>query len=225
MNSEKHSLALLLEPQLWPLDPVDDSERKDIEIRAEEFKKKGNDAFKEERLDDAVEHYNKALDLIDSTYGNLAAILFSNRSAVYHKKCDYDGALLDANESIFFNPKYIKGYIRRFKALEGLEKWHEAHEDLKKIIEMDPSLEPTYRTTLIKVKKEADTKFEAEKEEMMGKLKSGANWLLGKVGLSTDNFKLEQDPSTGSYNVKFEPGENSNPNFQFNFGGDKKGDQ
>jgi len=220
LDIAEHNIAQVLEPKLWPLEPVDEN-RKCIEEKTNVLKALGNASLKDGRLEEAVKYYNEALDLIDSSYEELAAILFSNRSAVYHRKCDYDGALLDANEAIHFNPGYIKGYIRRFKAFEGLEKWHEAHEDLKKIIEMDPSLEPTYRSTILKVKSEAEAKFEKEKEEMMGKLKSGANWLLGKVGLSTDNFQLEQDPTSGSYNVKFEPGENSNPNFQFNFG-DKK---
>jgi hypothetical protein len=42
------------------------------------------------------------------------------------------------------------------------------------------------------------------KEEMLGKLKDLGNNLLGKFGLSLDNFKAEQDPGTGSYSIKFQ---------------------
>lgn len=42
------------------------------------------------------------------------------------------------------------------------------------------------------------------KEEMFSKLKDLGNNLLGKFGLSLDNFKAEQDPATGSYNIKFQ---------------------
>jgi hypothetical protein len=34
-------------------------------------------------------------------------------------------------------------------------------------------------------------------------LKGFGNSLLGRFGLSLDNFKAEQDPATGSYNLQF----------------------
>jgi len=46
--------------------------------------------------------------------------------------------------------------------------------------------------------------FEKEKDEMVGKLKDFGNFLLGKVGLSLDNFKVDQNPDTGSYNISFD---------------------
>ena len=39
--------------------------------------------------------------------------------------------------------------------------------------------------------------------EMMAKLKSLGNSILGNFGLSTDNFKAEKDDATGSYNIQF----------------------
>ncbi len=49
--------------------------------------------------------------------------------------------------------------------------------------------------------KERQEKLQAE---MLGKLKDLGNSLLGKFGLSLDNFKAEKDPATGGYSIKFQ---------------------
>ena len=41
-------------------------------------------------------------------------------------------------------------------------------------------------------------------EEMLGKLKDLGNTLLGKFGMSLDNFKAVKDPQTGSYSISFQ---------------------
>lgn len=37
-----------------------------------------------------------------------------------------------------------------------------------------------------------------------GKLKELGNTVLGKFGMSLDNFKAVQDPATGSYSINFQ---------------------
>lgn len=37
-----------------------------------------------------------------------------------------------------------------------------------------------------------------------GKLKEMGNSILGKFGMSIDNFKAVQDPNTGSYSISFQ---------------------
>ncbi|CDR97984.1 -Tetratricopeptide repeat protein 1 [Babesia bigemina] len=76
--------------------------------------------------------------------------------------------------------------------------------DLNKAVELDGTIEPQYRDKVCKLKVAAEKEFAKEKDEMMGKLKDLGNTLLGKIGLSLDNFKVNKDENTGSYNIQFQ---------------------
>ncbi|CDJ44857.1 TPR domain-containing protein, putative, partial [Eimeria tenella] len=132
------------------------------------------------------------------------AVLKSNRALCHLHYGAFDLAVADSTDAIRANPNYAKGYLRRFRGYEGKKKWHEALSDLNKAIELDPKLAESYASELRRVKRESEQQFEKEKEEMISKLKDLGNFVLGKVGLSLDNFKVEQNPQTGSYNIQFQ---------------------
>ncbi|PIN21890.1 hypothetical protein CDL12_05416 [Handroanthus impetiginosus] len=97
----------------------------------------------------------------------------------------------------------MKALLRRGEAREKLEQYEEAIADMNKILELDPSNDQT-RRTIIRLKPLADEKREKMKEEMIGKLKEMGNSILGRFGMSTDNFKAVKDPNTGSYSISFQ---------------------
>ena len=90
---------------------------------ADSWKQKGNDAMKENRFKDALEHYTKGIKIDGSNH-----VLYSNRSAVFAKLEMYDKALSDAESAIELKPDWPRGYSRMGYALSKLER----HEDAKK---------------------------------------------------------------------------------------------
>ena len=77
-----------------------------------------------------------------------------------------------------------------------------ALEDCKRWLEIEPgSCEAAAKKKDLEGKMKA--KQEKLQEEVMGKLKDFGNTILGKFGLSLDNFNAEKDPQTGSYSINF----------------------
>ncbi|KAM3714447.1 hypothetical protein ACB098_01G335700 [Castanea mollissima] len=64
-------------------------------------------------------------------------------------------------------------------------------------------LNPTYMKSLVR-RGEAHEKLEHFEEAIAAKLKDMGNSLLGRFGMSVDNFKAVKDPNTGSYSVSFQ---------------------
>jgi len=102
--------------------PSPKSEKEGVPDPVDALKKQGNKAFSERRYDDAIKYYTEALELDDKNQH----LLFSNRSASYLAKRDYENALGDANRTIDSNPSWSKGYYRKGKVLEPLRRFSEA---------------------------------------------------------------------------------------------------
>jgi hypothetical protein len=71
------------------------------------------------------------------------------------------------------------------------------------VLELDPSSRWA-ASTAERLAPVVAQRQEALKAEMLGRLKDLGNSLLGRIGLSLDNFKAEQDPATGSYSIRFQ---------------------
>mmetsp|Transcript_15230 Transcript_15230/g.31964 ORF Transcript_15230/g.31964 Transcript_15230/m.31964 type:complete len:488 (+) Transcript_15230:128-1591(+) len=88
---------------------------------AEEYKKKGNEAFKAQNWDEAIKNYNKAITLDPNQ-----AAFYSNRAACWSSKGKHDSALSDANKCIEKDASFVKGYSRKGKALFDMGRLDEA---------------------------------------------------------------------------------------------------
>merc|ERR1712217_140780 len=172
--------------------------------KAQNLRLQGNDYFKAGQYHDAREAYAEAIFMTPQNDAKDRAVLFCNRAACFQKLLRWDEVITDCKHAIELDPEYVKAYCRRSAAFEANQKWHDAHEDMKKACELDPSIKSKEYKHMAFLEKRAQEQFEKDKDEMMGKLKELGNTVLGKFGMSMDNFKMEQDPSTGSYSVKYQ---------------------
>lgn len=100
---------------------------------AEEYKKKGNDCFKERKYDEAIKQYNKAITLDPE-----CAAYYSNRSACWTNKGNHDSALADANRCIQKDSNFVKGYARKGKACFDMGDHAEAESAYKEGLSKEP---------------------------------------------------------------------------------------
>ena len=169
------------------------------EARAQ--KERGNVHFKAKEWDAAIECYTHAIDVMPA-HVKERAVYYANRAACFAKLDEHDAVVDDCTEALDLQPEYTKALVRRALAKEALDKPDEAVVDAKKAAELDPSDKGT-AAMVPRLEVAAAAKLEKQKEEMLGKMKELGNSVLGKFGLSLDNFKAEKDPNTGSYNISF----------------------
>lgn len=173
---------------------------------ANDAKLRGNDLFGSAKYEDALLKYDLALQLVAEVPSSteLRSVCHGNRGACFLKMGKYDDSIKECTKALELNPSYKKVLLRRAEAHEKLEHFEEAVADLKKFLEMEPSNLGVKRSA-VRLESLASEKREKMKEEMIGKLKDVGNTILGKFGMSVDNFKAVQDPKTGSYSLSYQP--------------------
>mmetsp|Transcript_4489 Transcript_4489/g.5202 ORF Transcript_4489/g.5202 Transcript_4489/m.5202 type:complete len:228 (-) Transcript_4489:34-717(-) len=174
--------------------------------KASSLKAKGNECFKEKNYLEAIEYYSDALDYApeEDSFNYSKAVYYSNRAACFLYLKRYEEVIDDCTFALELEPRYVKALTRRSQAYEALDELESALEDMNKVVEIDPTL-----WSAVERAKKLDAivkeKHEKLKDEMLGKLKDLGNTVLGKFGMSLDNFNAVQDPNTGSYSISYNP--------------------
>ncbi|XP_059773594.1 tetratricopeptide repeat protein 1 [Balaenoptera ricei] len=186
-----------------------DEEKKRRREESSRLKEEGNEQFKKGDYIEAESTYSRALQMCPSSFQKDRSILFSNRAAARMKQDKKEMAIGDCSKAIQLNPSYIRAILRRAELYEKTDKLDEALEDYKSILEKDPSVHQA-REACMRLPKQIEERNERLKEDMLGKLKDLGNLVLRPFGLSTENFQIKQDSSTGSYSINFVQNPNNN---------------
>jgi len=187
-------------------DAMDDEQHKQKALnQANDAKTVGNDLFRSGQYSDALSQYEVAIQIAPE--GALSEDLISkchyNRATCFAKLGKFNDTIKECTKALELDSSYAKALIRRSEAHEKLEHYDEAIADMKKTVELDSSNLQAGKT-IRRLEPLAEAKREKMKEEMMGKLKEMGNSILGRFGMSVDNFKAVKDPNTGSYSVSFQ---------------------
>ncbi|XP_076915803.1 uncharacterized protein LOC143575272 [Bidens hawaiensis] len=183
----------------------DDELKQKVLAQMNEVKVEGNKLFADGLYEEALLKYDYAIQLAPemSSSSEIRSICHNNRATCFFKLGKYEDTVKECTKALELNPSYMKALIRRGEAHEKLENYDEAITDMKKILELDPSNVQS-RRTIFCLEPLAIEKREKMKEEMLGKLKDMGNSILGRFGMSVDNFKAVKDPNTGSYSISFQ---------------------
>ncbi|XP_056425490.1 tetratricopeptide repeat protein 1 [Hyla sarda] len=186
-----------------------EEEREERRSESTRLKEEGNELFKGGDYIKAEDIYSQALQKCPACYQKERAILYSNRAAARLKQDKTESALTDCTKAIELNPDYIRALLRRAELYEKTDKLDEALADYKSVLEKDLSCRQA-REACMRLPRQIEERNERLKEEMISKLKDLGNLVLKPFGLSTNNFQVNQDATTGSYSINFVQNSNNN---------------
>uniref|UniRef100_A0A3Q0SSI3 Tetratricopeptide repeat protein 1 n=1 Tax=Amphilophus citrinellus TaxID=61819 RepID=A0A3Q0SSI3_AMPCI len=173
------------------------------------LKEAGNAHFKRGDWAEAGRSYTEALSMCPVCFSRERAVLFSNRAAARLHLDLKEQAISDCSRALELDPDYLRALLRRAELYEQTEKLDEALEDYQKVLERDPNNVPA-RQAAMRLPQQIQERNEKLKDEMISKLKDLGNMILRPFGLSTNNFQVNQDSTSGAYSINFVQNPNNN---------------
>jgi tetratricopeptide (TPR) repeat protein len=197
---------------------------------AELLKAEGNALYAKQDRASALEKYLEAAAVAPAHRpahtGPARAVYFANAAACACAQSDWTRACEFATRALELRPDYLKALMRRSAAREALDDPEGALADARRVGELaaaglgagaatatTTTTTPTpvpdraalqwARSAVARLEPLAIEKQEKMKAEVLGKLKDLGNSILGRFGMSLDDFSAEKDPATGSYSIKF----------------------
>ncbi|KAG9235994.1 putative heat shock protein sti1 like protein [Amylocarpus encephaloides] len=177
---------------------------------ADALKALGNKAIAEKNFDEAITKFTEAIDIEPTNH-----ILYSNRSAAYASKKEWQQALDDANKVTEIKPDWAKGWGRKGAAAHGLGDLISALDAYEEGLKLDPNNAQNksgLASGLASVKRAIDA--EAKDDGVTGDPTGGLGnmfndpQMIQKLAANPKTSKLLADPSfmMQLQNIKNNPG-------------------
>jgi len=177
-------------------------EKEQKRLEANQYKLEGNNLYLDGKTLEAVDKYTAGLRVCPLSFEKNRAVLYANRGQMKKVLGLNDQAVKNCSKAIELDPSYLKAILRRAEIYEETDKLDESLADYQLILKLDPRHVEANRAVR-RLPPKIEERNEKLKAEMMDSLKKLGNMVLNPFGLSTENFKMEQDPNTGGYNIQF----------------------
>ena len=108
----------------------------------------------------------------------------------------------NGKDALKYNKDYSKALCNKMLLLKKKEEYLEAYEDFKRLKTLDYNLWENYRNLEGELSYKAEIQKKKMTDEMLGKLKDMGNTILGKFGLSLNNFQMTPN-GQGGYSIQY----------------------
>ena len=182
---------------------LSEEQKKDIEEKIINERKNAGVLYKNKEYVQALNIYSLLLN--DAKRADLkqqCCILNCNKGICFNKLYEFDKALDSFKEALKYNKDYSKALCNKMLLLHKKEEYLEAYEDFKRLKTLDYNLWENYRNMENELAYKAEIQKKKMTDEMLGKLKDVGNTILGKFGLSLNNFQMTPN-GQGGYSIQY----------------------
>ena len=182
---------------------LSEQQKKDIEEKIINERKNAGELYKNKEYIQALNIYSLLLkDAKRADLKEQCCILNCNKGICFNKLYEYDKALDSFKEALKYNKDYSKALCNKMLLLNKKEQYLEAYEDFKRLKTLDYNLWENYRNMENGLAYQAEIQKKKMTDEMLGKLKDVGNTILGKFGLSLNNFQMTPN-GQGGYSIQY----------------------
>lgn len=155
INADKSEYFVFLPNDLTDINSVSSFNANPIFRDAMTAKNAGNSSFEDNQYDDAILHYNRAIDMLEAmdTKSCAAAlgVCYQNRATANAYKKNYVDAILDASKAIELNDHYAKAYYRRAMCYFDQKRYYRALQDIVQACVLQRFKNQLYINTVVEI--------------------------------------------------------------------------